>query len=555
MSDSNIQNLKVAELKAELLKLGLPTNGLKKDLVARLQTAHGTSPDQNSNDTAPSPSSPTKRRGRASSTLKSPSKIKNSESEAETTSHSSEKVISATENTGSEAAENPPTVPTSELPENSETAASVQTPSNEVENDQTSIQNDGNNVLHAENLPKDLPENNEIAESVPTLSNETENDQTTFQSDGIIAEILPADTQLNERNEQSKPTLIQCENAQTDEMSVNQESASSTVKETARLNESQADSVDEERNSDALLRKRNLNEEEQDISSKRLKGEDVESDFENNGATSAEQETITAAQIESDLIPETNKSEEIVNLVTSARESKLSTFSSVSSVLTPLLGKSTHTHSVPPPTCDPTDTIIVRNFVRPLKLPDVRTLLEKYGELKFFWMDKIKTHCYAAYSTIQEASHAREDIFGIVFPDTSFGRALQTDFITEENAQKQIAENEAKQSGQSRNEARSPPLRKPYTPSIPVPEVQKDKVRGISLQALRDGADLSGFRSGNLFVDTVKKEEMETQIRLRIESDREKFKNATAKYSKTKTFPYVYWKPVSKDDQANEKTV
>nr|CAG8579300.1 1549_t:CDS:2 [Entrophospora candida] len=49
---------------------------------------------------------------------------------------------------------------------------------------------------------------------------------------------------------------------------------------------------------------------------------------------------------------------------------------------------------VPPSEHEPTATIYIKNFVRPLTHTKVRELLEQYGKIEFFWMDKIKSHCY-----------------------------------------------------------------------------------------------------------------------------------------------------------------
>jgi hypothetical protein len=39
-----------------------------------------------------------------------------------------------------------------------------------------------------------------------------------------------------------------------------------------------------------------------------------------------------------------------------------------------------------------------KGFVRPLILRHVEELIKKYGQVKKFWMDGIKTHCYVIVS-------------------------------------------------------------------------------------------------------------------------------------------------------------
>lgn len=42
--------------------------------------------------------------------------------------------------------------------------------------------------------------------------------------------------------------------------------------------------------------------------------------------------------------------------------------------------------------------IIVKGFVRPLIIRQAQDLFAKYGKVKRFWMDSIKTHCYVIVS-------------------------------------------------------------------------------------------------------------------------------------------------------------
>jgi len=42
----------------------------------------------------------------------------------------------------------------------------------------------------------------------------------------------------------------------------------------------------------------------------------------------------------------------------------------------------------------PKDTILINNFVRPLVTRSVKELVGKYGDVKNFWMDSIKTHAF-----------------------------------------------------------------------------------------------------------------------------------------------------------------
>lgn len=46
-----------------------------------------------------------------------------------------------------------------------------------------------------------------------------------------------------------------------------------------------------------------------------------------------------------------------------------------------------------------TNAVYIKGFVRPLILRHVEELIKKYGQVKKFWMDSIKTHCYVIVST------------------------------------------------------------------------------------------------------------------------------------------------------------
>lgn len=45
-----------------------------------------------------------------------------------------------------------------------------------------------------------------------------------------------------------------------------------------------------------------------------------------------------------------------------------------------------------------TNAIYIKGFVRPLILRHAEELAKKYGNVKKFWMDSIKTHCYVIVS-------------------------------------------------------------------------------------------------------------------------------------------------------------
>ncbi|ORZ23082.1 hypothetical protein BCR42DRAFT_128805 [Absidia repens] len=60
--------------------------------------------------------------------------------------------------------------------------------------------------------------------------------------------------------------------------------------------------------------------------------------------------------------------------------------------------------------------ICIKGFVRPLITKHLQEFIKQYGEIKRFWIDPIKTHCYIIYETLDQAANAFESIDGTVYP-------------------------------------------------------------------------------------------------------------------------------------------
>ncbi|CAG8455185.1 13372_t:CDS:2 [Ambispora gerdemannii] len=96
----------------------------------------------------------------------------------------------------------------------------------------------------------------------------------------------------------------------------------------------------------------------------------------------------------------------------------------------------------PPSEHEPTSTLYIKNFVRPLTLTAVRTLLEQFGTIEYFWMNKIKSHCYVKYETVDSAVKTRNEMWNVKWPPET-GRLLILDFINYEQALESIQKEEA----------------------------------------------------------------------------------------------------------------
>ncbi|KAK9462994.1 uncharacterized protein V1516DRAFT_671701 [Lipomyces oligophaga] len=82
-----------------------------------------------------------------------------------------------------------------------------------------------------------------------------------------------------------------------------------------------------------------------------------------------------------------------------------------------------------------TKSIYIQNFSRPLNIPSLKKYLEAAaGEsLAFFWIDSIRTHCFAVFESIAGATKVQELVYNSTFPVDEKGRnPLITEFIPDE---------------------------------------------------------------------------------------------------------------------------
>ncbi|TPX66276.1 hypothetical protein SpCBS45565_g04593 [Spizellomyces sp. 'palustris'] len=92
----------------------------------------------------------------------------------------------------------------------------------------------------------------------------------------------------------------------------------------------------------------------------------------------------------------------------------------------------------------PSSTLVIRNFIRPLTVQQVKELLASYGKVEHFWMDKIKTHCYVTYENTNQTAAAFAGCNDLKFPPDT-GKNLTVEYMTEEAAAAAIAEEDKAQ--------------------------------------------------------------------------------------------------------------
>uniref|UniRef100_A0A8C6XRX8 Apoptotic chromatin condensation inducer 1 n=1 Tax=Naja naja TaxID=35670 RepID=A0A8C6XRX8_NAJNA len=92
------------------------------------------------------------------------------------------------------------------------------------------------------------------------------------------------------------------------------------------------------------------------------------------------------------------------------------------------------TAQVPSPPQGKVSCIVhICNLVRPFTLGQLKELLGRTGTLveEAFWIDKIKSHCYVTYSTVEEAIVTRNALHGVKWPQSN-PKFLSADFVEQD---------------------------------------------------------------------------------------------------------------------------
>ncbi|XP_072219286.1 uncharacterized protein acin1a [Leuresthes tenuis] len=86
-----------------------------------------------------------------------------------------------------------------------------------------------------------------------------------------------------------------------------------------------------------------------------------------------------------------------------------------------------------PPRGKASNIVHVCNLVRPFTLGQLKELLSRTGTLveEGFWIDKIKSHCYVTYTNIEEAVATRAALHGVKWPQSN-PKVLSVDFCQQD---------------------------------------------------------------------------------------------------------------------------
>lgn len=87
----------------------------------------------------------------------------------------------------------------------------------------------------------------------------------------------------------------------------------------------------------------------------------------------------------------------------------------------------------------PSTVLFITGLVRPYTLPQLKKVLSATGTIDEdkFWIDKIKSKCYVAYSSVEEAVASRQALHNFKWPQSS-PKTLSVDFATLEDIDRSL---------------------------------------------------------------------------------------------------------------------
>jgi len=175
----------------------------------------------------------------------------------------------------------------------------------------------------------------------------------------------------------------------------------------------------------------------------------------------------------------------------------------------------------------PGRTLSIRNLVRPFTLRQLREFLSKAGTVREeeFWIDRIKSHCYVTYETVDDAMASRALIHGARWPAAN-PKLLSADFAINDDMYKETEGKLGTAPTQVRDEVEKPQNK--------TEEVQKNKEKSSDKERKRHSR--SQDKEKKVEVSAKPKEKKEAPGKLLDDL-----------FRKTKALPCIYWLPLSKE--------
>eukprot|EP00271_Cylindrocystis_brebissonii_P002682 TRINITY_DN13448_c0_g2_i2.p1 TRINITY_DN13448_c0_g2~~TRINITY_DN13448_c0_g2_i2.p1 ORF type:complete len:744 (-),score=213.71 TRINITY_DN13448_c0_g2_i2:299-2530(-) len=94
---------------------------------------------------------------------------------------------------------------------------------------------------------------------------------------------------------------------------------------------------------------------------------------------------------------------------------------------------------VPPSKEAASPSLRIDNLLRPFTNKQLQALLEKTGKVEKFWLDRIKTHCYATFSSVEEATATRDALYDLQWPELG-GKRLTLKFVPTADVEARVNE-------------------------------------------------------------------------------------------------------------------
>ncbi|KAI0457493.1 hypothetical protein F5B21DRAFT_463420 [Xylaria acuta] len=380
---ADYSKMKVVELKAELKRLGLPQNGLKAELISRLEEA--------------------------AASADSPAEATRSPAEAATTTEPNEAQPSEV------------AVPASNSPEPSgaETAQEPQAaPATDIDMAQDNLGNDTQTQVTSHMTTSETP-SLPIADAVQDVQKRKRRSTTPTPSDEVARKRLRQDDADVTRNATSDTASDSRETPKPDNEDTDQVPMAD-IRTRAAHDKEQTDKVPELDGKEDLSTGEPANgvEEEENLRSATTKindgrvGDVEDSVMPDTGATSPQRETYSAT-------------DDGMGQETSDPQRSPSPERDIEA-------------SIHPATC----ALYIKNFMRPLRPQAVQDHLLELATpanapldgsiIANFYLDNIRTHAFAIFTSVSAASRVRTALHGRVWPDETNRKALWIDFIPPE---------------------------------------------------------------------------------------------------------------------------
>lgn len=207
----------------------------------------------------------------------------------------------------------------------------------------------------------------------------------------------------------------------------------------------------------------------------------------------------------------------------------------------------------------PSKILYIRGLTRPFTLPLLKELLSRYGSLVDgeFWLDKIKSQCFATYQTLEDAQNARENLDGCRWPSTN-PKTLSVRFARQEEFEfSKTTDLSPDQMSIGAMDTAMNRIIQEKTPNLNKPTINLNNENKLNNKKISSTKPSTDIREWDLPKLQQEKEKSPVQRQV-IEESTVKPPEQPAKglddyFRKTKAKPCIYWLPLT-EEQIVERT-